>query len=127
MVANGRRRRRFSCSEANGRRRRSSPCSEANGRRRKRFPFTPFHFPPNKFYSNLSFFYFLFFSLILTFYSTMVLAVTYAFPRFPLHISYDRAFDVTSSLHFIVDSIWLKISSFFLEIMASHMATSYEP
>jgi hypothetical protein len=27
---------------------------------------------------------------------------------------------------FIVDLIWLKISSFFLEIMASHMATSYE-
>jgi hypothetical protein len=28
---------------------------------------------------------------------------------------------------FIVDSIWLKISSFFLEIMASHMAMSYGP
>jgi hypothetical protein len=27
---------------------------------------------------------------------------------------------------FITDSIWLKISSIFLEIMASHMATSYE-
>jgi lysylphosphatidylglycerol synthetase-like protein (DUF2156 family) len=82
----------------------------------KRFPFTPFHFPPNKFYSNLSFFYFLLFSLILTFYSTMVLAVTYAFPRFPLHISYDRAFDVTSSPHFIVDLIWLKILLFSLKL-----------
>jgi len=28
---------------------------------------------------------------------------------------------------FIVDSIWLKISSFFLEIMVSHMAMSYRP
>jgi hypothetical protein len=28
---------------------------------------------------------------------------------------------------FIVDSICLKISLIFLEIMASHMATSYEP
>ncbi len=28
---------------------------------------------------------------------------------------------------FIVNLIWLKISSFFFEIMASHMATSYEP
>jgi len=55
----------------------------------------------------------------------MVLAVTYTFHRFPLPISYDHAFDVTSSPHFIVDSIWLKISFFFLEIMASHMATSY--
>jgi hypothetical protein len=65
--------------------------------------------------------------LILTFYSTMVLTVTYAFPRFPLPISYDHAFNVTSSPHFIVDSIWLKISYFFLEIMASCMATSYKP
>jgi hypothetical protein len=65
--------------------------------------------------------------LILTFYFTMVLAITYAFPCFPLPISYDRAFDITSSLHFIVDSNWLKISSFFLESMASHMAMSYEP
>jgi hypothetical protein len=55
----------------------------------------------------------------------MVLAVTYTFHRFPLPISYDHAFDVTSSPHFIVDSIWLKISFFFLEIMVSHMATSY--
>ncbi len=37
LVANGRRRRRFLCSEANGRRRRRFLCSEANGRRRKRF------------------------------------------------------------------------------------------
>jgi hypothetical protein len=29
-------------------------------------------------------------------------------------------------LTFIVDLIWLKISYFFLEIMVSHMATSYE-
>ncbi len=28
---------------------------------------------------------------------------------------------------FIIDSIWSKISSFFFEIMASHMATSYGP
>jgi hypothetical protein len=28
---------------------------------------------------------------------------------------------------FIVDSIWLKISSLFLEIMVSRMATSYKP
>jgi hypothetical protein len=27
---------------------------------------------------------------------------------------------------FIADSIWLKISSIFLEMMASHMATSYK-
>jgi hypothetical protein len=28
---------------------------------------------------------------------------------------------------FIVDSIWLKISSFSFEIMVSHMPTSYRP
>jgi hypothetical protein len=28
---------------------------------------------------------------------------------------------------FIIDSIWLKISFLFLEIMASRMATSYRP
>jgi hypothetical protein len=40
LVANGRRRRRFSCSEVNGRRRRRRrfPCLEVNGRRRRRFP-----------------------------------------------------------------------------------------
>jgi hypothetical protein len=63
----------------------------------------------------------------LTFDSTMVMVVIYAFPHFPLPIIYDRAFDVTSSPHFIVDSIWLKIFYFFLKIMASHMATSYGP
>jgi hypothetical protein len=83
-------------------------------------------FPPTNFTQTFHF-YLNFFSLILTFYSTMVMAVIYAFPRFPLPISYDRAFDVTSSPHLIVDSIWLKISFFFLEIMASHMATSYGP
>ncbi len=38
----------------------------ANGRRKRRFLFTPFHFPPNKFYSNLSFIYL--FDLNLLFY-----------------------------------------------------------
>jgi lysylphosphatidylglycerol synthetase-like protein (DUF2156 family) len=54
--------------------------------------------------------------LILTFYFTMVLAITYAFHRFPLPINYGCAFNVTSSPHFIVDSIWLKISSFSLKL-----------
>jgi hypothetical protein len=57
----------------------------------------------------------------------MVLAITYAFLRFPLPISYDRAFNITSSPQFIIDSNWLKISSFFFKSMASHMATFYEP
>jgi hypothetical protein len=73
-------------------------------------------FPPTNFtqtFHFLKFIYLYIFSLILTFYSTMVLVVTYTFPRFPLPISYDCAFDVTSSSHFIVDSIWLKIFFFF--------------
>jgi hypothetical protein len=92
---------------------------------KEKVPFYPFSFPPQQilfkpFIFKTLFVYF--FSLILTFYFTMVLDVTYTFPRFPLPC----AFDVTSSPHFIVDLIWLKISSFFLEIMASCMATSYE-
>jgi hypothetical protein len=37
-VANGRRRRRFSCWEDNRRKRKRFPCLEVNGRRRRRFP-----------------------------------------------------------------------------------------
>jgi hypothetical protein len=90
---------------------------------KEKVPFYLFSFSPQQI---LLFFLHFFFPLILTFYFTMVLIVTYAFPRFPLPINYGCAFNVTSSPHFIVDSIWLKISFFFLEIMASRMATSYK-
>jgi hypothetical protein len=75
---------------------------EANGRRRKRFPLTPFHFPPNKFYSNFSLifilFLFYFFDLNLLLYHGSSLLLT-PFLTSPWPISYDRAFDVISSPH----------------------------
>jgi len=67
-----------------------------------------------------------FFLLILRVYFTMVLGRYYAFP--PLSLAYKLRLRILMSQvphTFIVDSIWLKISSFFLEIMASHMAMSY--
>jgi hypothetical protein len=42
----------------------------------------------------------------------------------PWPINYDAPFDVIGP-SFVVDSVWLKILSFLLEIMASRMATSY--
>jgi len=55
--ANGRRKRRFLCSEVNGRRKIRFLCSEANGRRRKRFFFTSSHFPPSNFIYTFIFFF----------------------------------------------------------------------
>ncbi len=47
---------------------------------------------------------------------------------FPWPINFDRIFLMSQIPHtFIIDSIWLNIFSFFLEIMASHMAMSYGP
>jgi hypothetical protein len=51
LVANGRRRRRFSCLEVNGRRRRRFPCLEANGMFQAWWPMegegkVPFHLFP---------------------------------------------------------------------------------
>jgi hypothetical protein len=52
---------------------------------------------------------------------------THSLP-FPWPINYDHVFLMSQIPHtFITDSIWLKISSLFLEIMASSMATSYGP
>jgi hypothetical protein len=50
------------------------------------------------------------------------------FVPFPWLINYDRVFLISQIPHtFIIDSIWLKIFSLFLEIMASRMAKSYGP
>jgi hypothetical protein len=47
---------------------------------------------------------------------------------FPWPINYNHAFLMLHVPHtFIVDSFWLKIYSIVLEIMVSHMATSYGP
>jgi hypothetical protein len=47
------------------------PMLRGQWKEKEKVPFYPFSFPPNKFYSNLSFIYL--FTLILTFYFTMVL------------------------------------------------------
>jgi hypothetical protein len=99
-------------------------CLVANGRRRRRFFSTSSHFPPKQLYLDLHFFPF---DIKVLLYHSSRPLFTHSLP-FPWPINYNRVFLMSQVPHtFIIDSIWLKISSIFLEIMASHMATSYGP
>jgi hypothetical protein len=85
--------------------------------------FTPSHFLPNQFYLN-----FQFFPLTLKFYFTVVLG------RYLRVSSLSLAYKLRSRTlmsqvppTFTTNSILLKISPLFLEIMALRMVTSYRP
>jgi len=84
--------------------------------------FTSFHFPSTKLVKPSSL------PLILNFYFTTVLGRYLRIP--PFSFTYKLRLRILMSLiphTFIVDSIWLKIFSFFLENMVSRMTPSYGP
>ncbi len=59
---------------------------------------------------------------------TIVLGRYLHIPYFcPWPINYAAPFNVTSPHTFVVDSVWLKIPSFLLELMASRMTMFYGP
>jgi hypothetical protein len=120
-VANGRRRKRFQCLVANGRSKRRFQCLVVNGREGEA-PFHLSHFPPNKF--DLTFI-FSFDLKFLLYHGSRSLLTHFLF--FPWPTNYNRAFWChKSSAHSLSIWFWLNFF-FFLEIIAPHMATSYEP
>ncbi len=136
LVANGRKRRSSPCLVANGRKMWSSPCLVANGRKRRSFQCLEVNgrrrkssFPPLFIFHQTNFtqtFIFSFDLKLLLYHGSMLLLMH--FPTFPWPINYDRAFQCHKSfLHSLLIWFWLKIIFPFLEIMASHMATSYKP
>jgi hypothetical protein len=110
--------------------RKEDPHLVANGRRRRRFPFTYSHFPPNKFYSNLSFFKIY---LFIYFFFDFNLLLYHGFGRY-LHLSsLSLAYKLWLRIRchkFLTLHCWFDLVEdffFFLEIMALRMGMSYRP